>query len=292
MDGDGTLDQDREIDLTALEHQNGQVEVLEEIVASLVHELRNPLAVVKGFAVALEEATDRMDEEMMRTSAGAIRRNSDHLSALLDSFVDVYSLTADRMRLNRMEVLVGELVHQTVTDLTPVLNGNPVRTDIRHDGYALLDPLRIRQALTNLLANAAKYGPRDSAIDVSVERTRHGLDIIVADEGPGIPPERTSQLFQRFSRLGAEGSGMGIGLFISKGIARAHGGDLFLDDSEVGCRFVLRLPAGSSRKAPDSRDLEHLLNKDHEVGDVVLDQEPIGPLGRLLENRGEGDDQR
>lgn len=246
MDGDRTLDQDREIDLTALEDQKGQIDALEEIVAFLVHELRNPLAVVKGFAIALEEATDRMDEEMMRTSAGAIRRNSDHLAALLDSLVDVYSLTTGGMRLNRVEVLVGELVHQTVADLEPVLNGNPVRTDIRHDGYALLDPVRIRQALTNLLANAAKYGPKDSSIEVAIDRNTDGLDISVTDEGPGIPPERAPQLFQRFSRLGAEGSGMGIGLFISKGIARAHGGDLFLDESDVGCRFVLRLPAGSS----------------------------------------------
>lgn len=236
----------RQIDLAALENQQGQIKALEEIVAFLVHELRNPLAVVKGFAVALEEATDRMDETMMRTSANAIRRNSDHLIAFVESLADVYSLTSDRMRLNRSRVLVSELVHQTVADLTPVLNGNPVRVQILDDAYALLDPVRVRQALTNLLSNAATYGPRDAPIDVVVDRSgsgsRTGVDICVADEGPGIPADQASRLFQRFSRLGSGGNGMGIGLFISRGIAQAHGGDLFLDRADVGCRFVLRLP--------------------------------------------------
>lgn len=249
MDGDRTNERpalDREIDLTVLEDQKVQIDALEEIVAFLVHELRNPLAVVKGFAVALEEATDRMDEKMMKTSANAIRRNSEHLISFVESLADVYSLTADRMRLNLSEVRVGGLLEQTVADLEPVLNGNPVRVQIIDDAHVSLDPVRVRQALTNLLSNAAKYGPKDAPIDIVCERSGTSIDICVADQGPGIPPEKAADLFQRFSRLDARGSGMGIGLFISRGIARAHGGDLFLDGGDRGCRFVLRLPAGPS----------------------------------------------
>ena len=65
----------------------------------------------------------------------------------------------------------------------------------------------------------------------------------VSDDGPGIPPDREGELFQKFSRLGAKVNGTGIGLYLSRAIARAHGGDLVLVPQPVGCRFTLRLPA-------------------------------------------------
>lgn len=241
-----------EIDVAGYEEQRDRIEDLEEIVAFLVHELRNPLAVVKGFARALEDATERMDENMMRASANAITRNSEHLSSLVDSLADVYSLTTDKMKLNLSETLLSELVHETVTDLTPLMNGNPVELRIEDDAYAMVDRIRIRQALTNLLTNAVKYGPDGKPVEISVTREGSGVHISVADAGAGIPAAKVDRLFKKFSRLDRKGNGMGIGLFISHGIARAHGGDLFLADAERGCRFVLMLPATDLRGAAES----------------------------------------
>lgn len=235
---------EREISLASVEEQNEHIEALEEIIAFLIHELRNPLAVVKGFAEALEEATDRMDEAMMRTSASAIRRNAENLTDFVNSLADVYSLTSKRMRLQRNEVLVSEFVNETVADLQPVLNGNPVQVRIEDDARLSLDRIRARQALTNLLTNAVKYGPEDAPVDVIVSKAADDIEICVADRGPGIPDDKAGRLFKKFTRLKGEGDGMGIGLFISRGIAQAHGGDLYLGDGE-GCRFVLRFPAVS-----------------------------------------------
>lgn len=233
---------DREIDLTS-DRRRQQAETLEEIIAFLVHELRNPLAVVKGFAAALEDATERMDEKMMRSSAAAIRRNSEHLSEFVDSIADAYSLTTDRFKLQLSDVLISEIVEQSVNDLEPILNGNPVTVTIADDACLSLDRVRFRQAFTNLLSNAAKYSPPGAPIDVSVMRENGRVRVSITDRGPGIDPERAAELFQKFSRLGADGHGMGMGLFISRGIALAHGGDLYHEPIEDGSRFVLELPA-------------------------------------------------
>lgn len=104
------------------------------------------------------------------------------------------------------------------------------------------DPVRVRQALTNMVSNAAKFTVPGGLVHVELAVVDGVADLSVSDDGPGIPPDRAAELFQKFSRLGAKVSGTGIGLYLSRAIARAHGGDLVLVPQDVGCRFALRLP--------------------------------------------------
>jgi signal transduction histidine kinase len=107
---------------------------------------------------------------------------------------------------------------------------------------ASVDPVRICQVLTNLISNAYKFAPSGSRARVVVEQSDGGMTIAVSDEGPGVPEQRRDQLFEKFERLGQEGPGMGLGLYISRAIARAHGGDLTLGPD--GRTFVLAVPLG------------------------------------------------
>ncbi len=114
---------------------------------------------------------------------------------------------------------------------------------IEDDVSVNIDPVRIRQLLTNLLSNAAKFSAEASTIQVTVEVNKRYAEVVVADEGPGVPAERRDGLFRPFSRLGAiDKKGTGLGLYISRGIARAHGGDLIVAPSRIGACFVLMLP--------------------------------------------------
>jgi two-component system sensor histidine kinase KdpD len=117
----------------------------------------------------------------------------------------------------------------------------------------LVDRLRLRQIMTNLLSNAARFTPAGTPIDVTVTTKEDWFEVRCEDRGPGIPSERRGDLFQRFSRLGEHTPGMGLGLFLSREIARAHGGDLtFRERSGGGACFVLRLPTVAAVTAKSS----------------------------------------
>ncbi|MGH2734540.1 MAG: sensor histidine kinase, partial [Actinomycetota bacterium] len=106
-----------------------------------------------------------------------------------------------------------------------------------------LDPVRVRQIVTNLVGNAVKFSPQGSRIDVTVRRSGDGASITVRDRGPGIPAARRDELFRKFSRLGAKGGGTGLGLYLSRGIALAHGGNLTVETRPgEGSAFTLILP--------------------------------------------------
>ncbi|MGZ4440078.1 MAG: sensor histidine kinase, partial [Gaiellaceae bacterium] len=106
-----------------------------------------------------------------------------------------------------------------------------------------VDPVRIRQVLTNLLTNAVRYTPSGSPIDVMLRESGEAVELSVRDHGPGIPPEEVERAFDRYARLRPDGSGSGLGLYVSRELARAHGGDLVAGQPEGGgALFVLKLP--------------------------------------------------
>jgi signal transduction histidine kinase len=109
------------------------------------------------------------------------------------------------------------------------------------DVRAQVDPVRIRQVVANLLSNAFKFAPGGTPVTVAVTSRDDLAEITVHDEGPGIPADRRGELFGKFARLGRSGHGMGLGLYISRAIAQAHGGTLELLDGP-GATFALTLP--------------------------------------------------
>jgi signal transduction histidine kinase len=216
---------------------------VDEILSLLVHEIQAPLAVIEGFTLALQAAVERDDDDGIRETSQGIRRAGASLRALIRSFAEVGAMESGILSLNLREAPIVQLVNLTVEDLTTLAASHTIVIDAHDDFVAEVDSIRIRQVLTNLLTNAVKFSPRRSEITIRVRRDEETVRISVSDQGPGIPAHSHGELFQKFSRLGATGSGTGLGLYLSRGIARAHGGDLICDSrAGQGATFTLSVP--------------------------------------------------
>lgn len=212
-----------------------------DLVPLLTHEIGNQLTVIQGFAEMLRDGLGQLPDEIARQFADAVVRNSHQMRHLLEAVADLRRLDDGELRLDLTTFDLVPLVRQTLDDLQGQLTDRRVEVDLPPAAVVTADAVRLRQALTNLLSNAGKFTDPGAMITVGLAVDDDGVELSVADDGPGIPPGREQELFQKFSRLGARAHGTGIGLYLSRAIARAHGGDLVLAPQPVGCRFVLRL---------------------------------------------------
>jgi signal transduction histidine kinase len=215
-----------------------------ETIAAYVHELRTPLTAIIGYADRLSRSAGRLGPDEVRAGADTIARSAAHMSELLRSFVDVGALEIGRLSLRLEQVNPVELVRQILADLRTVTEPHPVTLTTSGDVVVTVDVVRIRQVVTNLVTNAAKFSPSTSPIEIDVRCNDVEVEIAVTDHGPGIAESDMPLLFRKFSRLTASIEGSGLGLYLSRGIARAHGGDIAVTTATgSGSRFALRLPA-------------------------------------------------
>ncbi|MGH2753917.1 MAG: sensor histidine kinase [Actinomycetota bacterium] len=215
---------------------------VDEVLAFFVHELRNPLAVIKGYASALEDADD-LDPALVTAGAAAIRRGVRTMDSLISSLGSAAALFGGEIDLDLEDVLASGLVEETVADLGAIADGHRLIVSVEDDAVIRVDNVKIRQVLMNLISNSLKFSPPGTSVDIKLSRQGEDIEICVIDEGPGIPAERLDELFRKFSRLGSSKTGTGLGLFISRAIARAHRGDLSLGDAtDGGCHFIVTLP--------------------------------------------------
>lgn len=208
----------------------------------LVHEIRTPLTVVMGYASLLEQVEDPDDAD----AAARIRRASERIERLIRNLDDVGSVDNGTLRLNRRDVEVVPFVERVVDDVRDALNA-PLVVQVEGTPRSVaFDDVRIEQTLVNLVTNAAKYTPMGLTIVVEARFGEEWLDISVLDEGPGIPNEELGLIFRKYGRAERSVPGTGLGLYLARGIARAHGGDVLYRrrQPEPGSVFTLRLPAG------------------------------------------------
>ena len=220
---------------------------LDELLAHLTHELRTPIAVVQGFAATLRAAVASGDHDSVVRCAGAVERNVAVLGELVQSFADARVVDLGKLELDLATVDLIALVRE-MSDLEVVTQGHPlaVSVDVPETQPLLLslDAVRVRQVVTNLVSNAAKFSPEGAPVDIGVAVRDGCAELSVRDRGPGIPASGDRVLFSKFGRLHDDIKGTGLGLYISRAIARAHGGDLVLGDQPPGggACFVMRLP--------------------------------------------------
>ena len=208
----------------------------------VVHELRTPLTVITGMLGTLRDRRDVLPAATMAELVGAALRNAAHMADLLDAVSDARRASNGQLPVVREPTDIGALVRDAVTDLCTAHGWCPAVVSVAEGVVADVDPMRIRQVLANLLSNAYKFSPSGTPVSVTVHGVNGVAEIAVSDEGPGVPPERRDELFVKFARLGQVGPGMGLGLYISREIARAHGGDLVLRDGGDGATFALSVP--------------------------------------------------
>lgn len=222
-------------------------------LSTYAHELSTPLTIVQGVGLTLLERMDQLPSPVVRELLESLTRNTRQMAATLEMFSDARLVGQRDLPLVLGQVDLATLVRETVSDLAEVTSGHPITVRTPGPVPVCGDPVRLRQALSNLLSNAARFSANGASIEVTVRSDEETASIAVTDHGPGIPAAARGRLFRRFERLGARGKGLGLGLYVSRGIARAHGGALSLARSDAsGSTFVLTLPTvAPARSSPE-----------------------------------------
>jgi len=221
----------------------------DEFLATLAHELRNPLAPIRQAALISQSAT--ATEAQKRWSHDVISRQVQHMSLLLDDLLDVSRITRGTLELRRKPTELGAIVEAAVETARPAIDAkrHELLVDIPTTAVRFsADPLRLAQVLSNLLTNAAKYTDPEGQIRVAAGVSNGTLTVSVTDSGIGIPPEDITGVFAMFSQVKStrdrsEG-GLGIGLALARGLVELHNGTLEARSRGVGfgSEFIVRLP--------------------------------------------------
>jgi PAS domain S-box-containing protein len=223
----------------------------DEFVAIATHELRTPLSALSLQLKALQRTVDAghmPTEEKLRQSLVTARRQTERLEQLVNDLLDVARISTGWLELEREEVDLAELVQQLVVRFEEKLAEAGCTPVVRADTpvVAKVDRLRVEQVVMNLLSNAMKYAP-GQPVELHVECEQEMAVIRVRDYGPGISPEARARIFERYQRASGKHSreSLGLGLYVARRIARAHGGELTVESTPgQGALFILRLPLG------------------------------------------------
>jgi PAS domain S-box-containing protein len=230
-----------------------------ELLSILAHDIRTPLATLKGHATALLSNYPRWGNEMVTEFLEAINRGVDELVHQVDQSLALTRVETGRLGLHPEAMNPEKVIHQSLERAAGVLADLQVELDLPETlPEVRVDPARIEEVFTNLLENAARYNPVEKPIIIRAEPITHMLKISVIDYGPGIPEEKKSQIFEKFVRADAEGGGTGLGLFISRKIVEAHGGRIWVESppptTNQGSAFIFTLPLMPSI-APDKQPM-------------------------------------
>jgi signal transduction histidine kinase len=206
-------------------------------VAIASHELRTPATAVYGVLKTLAERGPELSDELREDLLQVGVEQGERLRRLLEELLDLSRLDARAISVEPRPVVLKSVLSDVVYGALPA--SDAVELAIPDDLAAVVDPLVLERVISNLVANAIRYGAPPIRIEAQ-QRDRH-LRLAVEDEGPGIPEELEGRIFDRFARGEGE-SGHGLGLAIARAYAQAHGGDLVYDPRARGARFELLIP--------------------------------------------------
>ncbi len=220
----------------------------EEDVHMISHDLRAPLTVIQGQAQLLQQGLERIGVDgRQQRSAEAILTSARRMNTMIQDLVDRARLESGQLTLNRRPVRLRAFLLELKDRLATTLEVGRIRIDVPEDLPPVsTDPDRLERILINLLTNSFKYSEPGTEIRVSAVRRGGEIVTAVEDHGPGIAPEELGQLFERYRRTEAAREtreGLGLGLYITKGLVDAHGGRIWAE-SQVGqgSRFSFTLP--------------------------------------------------
>lgn len=212
-----------------------------DFVAMVSHELRTPLTSIAGFAETLESGWRSLPEEEVDEFLSIITKQAQYLGELVEDVLVIPRLEAGRLKLNPQLFDLSSLIHD-VSEL--VLSGRETSVSVPSGVRAWGDPRRVQQVLRNLLENARKYGGEQ----VLVEGFALGdhFVVVVSDNGPGVPDDSVTRIFEHFEQLSKGDSrsstGIGLGLPIARRLARAMGGDVWYERRfPTGSRFCFSI---------------------------------------------------
>jgi signal transduction histidine kinase len=224
-------------------------QVRRDFVANVSHELRTPLTAVRGYLEALGEPDVTADERQRFLEI--LTTNTRRMERLVRDLLRLARLDAGQESVELVACDPQELLQSVAADLNPSLQARRQTVDIAVGAAAekvTADIGKLHDVLRNLVANASTYAPEGSTIRIAVDRTDGWVRIAVADEGPGIPEEDLTRIFERFYRVDKsrtrDPGGTGLGLAIVKHLVELHGGRVRVENAvSGGARFTIELPS-------------------------------------------------
>jgi PAS domain S-box-containing protein len=226
-----------------------------DLLATVSHELRTPLATIKGYSTLILDYYHRLETEETKDYLKSIDASTDRLTKLVSNLLDSSQMEAGLLK-----------IEKTLTDINQLIKSVISEASIRADQYQFvvktsrqpleleLDARRIHQVLDNLIDNAVKYSPSRTKITISASKMEKDVQVVVTDEGPGIPAGELKNIFERMYRLerrfntGADG--VGLGLYICEKLVQAHGGRIWAESEEgKGSTFNFTLPLSAAVKS-------------------------------------------
>ena len=220
-----------------------------DLLAQVAHELRQPLSAINAAIGLLEmQPTDALRQR----AVGAIGRQANHLRLLVDDLLDLSQLTRQELHLHKSTIELCQVVDDSISIVAADLSARRITLLSSLPScpvHVMADPTRVRQILSNLLENAAKFTPDGGRIDLALEQVSSHVVMRIRDNGRGIAPDRLSVIFELFQKGEGEGAGLGVGLAVVKGLAEVHGGSVEARSAGIGhgSEFVVRLPIDSDR---------------------------------------------
>jgi signal transduction histidine kinase len=216
------------------------------LISTVSHELRTPLAAIKGYATTLLADDVVWDQATQREFISIISDETDRLSNLVNNLLDLSRIEAGRLQVSMVECRIEELVDKASRHVR-LTSADHLELRLEPDlpGF-FADPGRIETILRNLFENSVKYGEKPVLVHVGVRCEQDHFVFRVQDNGPGIPVEESERIFERFYRvddsLARVTSGAGLGLAICRGLVRAHGGEIWVEQIEQGTCIAFSIP--------------------------------------------------
>ena len=266
----------------------------DEFLATLSHELRNPLAPLRNTLEILKRSNGQ--RELIPRALDTMERQLQQLVRLVDDLLDLSRITHNRIELRKSEIEVGSVIHQAVDASRPLAEsaGHEIEVHVPSEPmYVLADPVRLTQIVDNLLNNAFKYTPRGGKINVTARRHDNFAIVTVKDTGIGIPPGKLESIFEMFTQLDRSldrsQAGLGLGLTLVKRLTEAHGGAIEARSAGIGqgSEFVVRLPLVAERsKTTDAAPTDEASLPAHRILIVDDNRDAASSLATLLQITG------
>ncbi len=232
----------------------------DEFLATLAHELRNPLTPIRHAVKLL--GGDAANESQQRWAREVIARQLQRMALMLDDLLEISRITQGRLELKTEVVELASIINTAVETARPLIEAKRQNLNVTLPARPLsvaVDPLRISQSISNLLTNAAKYTDANGNISLAVELRPEEIAISVKDDGIGLEPQALPRVFDMFSQVKSaidrsEG-GLGIGLALVKGMVQLHGGRVEAASFGAGrgSQFTIRLPCAGLLALPPER---------------------------------------
>jgi signal transduction histidine kinase len=221
-------------------------EIKTTFISIVSHELKTPVALIKGYASTLRRDDARWEKHVIQDSLAVIEEEADHLTRMIEDLLDASRFQVGGLSLNPTDVSLPALARRLAERLQTQSKSHTLVVDFPKGFPVILaDESRIQQVLSNLISNAIKYSP-GGEIRITGEIRPEQVIVMVSDQGPGIDPRDLPHIFDRFYRADKavrHTKGAGLGLYLARTIVEAHGGRIWIDaQPDQGARICFSLP--------------------------------------------------